>query len=72
MKDWNAFIVKLLIFYGILGTVDSMWKLFEYIEYGRAMPSVSDTIIGLVLTYSLYKNLRLHIWTTESVPEEGG
>ena len=49
---------KVLIFIGILTLVTSMWQELELLESGRITPNNVDTIVGLILTCSLYFNFK--------------
>jgi hypothetical protein len=59
MRNERVFWVKALIVVGIFCAVNTVWAILEILECGRTMPSVSDTVMGVCMTYALYKNLRV-------------
>lgn len=48
-------ILKIL---GISFIVVTVWQVLELIVYGETIPNRVDSIIGMILTYSLYLNLK--------------
>lgn len=54
-------LVKYFIVCGIFLVINGIWQILELIGVRRIMPSISDTIIGLGFTFSLYKNLNIKI-----------
>jgi hypothetical protein len=54
-------LVKYFVWCGIFLVTTSVWQILELIEFGHIMPSISDTIIGIAFTFSLYKNLNIKI-----------
>jgi hypothetical protein len=54
-------LIKCLVWAGIYLLIGAIWQLFEIIEYGHIVPSVSDSIIGLGFAWSLYKNLNITV-----------
>lgn len=51
------FLTKVIIFNIILLIVSSFWLWLEIIILGHPNPNMIDTIIGIILTYSLYLNV---------------
>lgn len=49
---------KYLKLFGIASVVAVTWKLLEQIFIGETNPNIIDAIIGLILTYSLFFNLK--------------
>lgn len=44
---------------GITTLVNLVWQALELVMIGKIMPDKVDTIIGLILTLSLYVNLKI-------------
>lgn len=57
-KLWWRFLIKTILFIGIAAIVQTFWVSLEVAIYGVEQPRVVDTIVGLVLSTSLYCNLR--------------
>ncbi len=60
-KSLREVTVKLLLFVGISTIVQAFWASMEIAVYGVPRPNSIDTIVGLVLSASLYCNLRHYI-----------
>jgi len=54
-------LIKYFIVCGILLAITGVWQILELIEFGKVMPSISDTIVSIAFTFSLYKNLNIKI-----------
>ena len=51
--------LNILALVGIYTFINIAWRILEIIEFGQVQPSISDTIIGALLTISLFEHLRL-------------
>lgn len=60
-KNYEINLIKYFIVCGILLTITEVWQILELIEFGKVMPSISDTIISIAFAFSLYKNLNIKI-----------
>jgi hypothetical protein len=49
---------KILIMCGILGVINVAWSLAEYLIYGEITYRKIDTVVALILGYSLYFNYK--------------
>lgn len=56
---------ELSIIWAIIIIIHIIWVGLEIVFEGGTQPSVSDTIIGLILAYSIRKNLGWNITYTE-------
>ena len=54
----KKFINECLKFFGISALVVVIWQLVELIIVGKINPNNVDTVIGFILSCSLYFNLR--------------
>jgi len=54
----RGFLIDALTFLGILLLVTVVWQVIEIIAFGAIKPNGIDTIIGIILSLSLYGNLR--------------
>lgn len=63
MKTWNRYLPTLvmasLTCLGIAIVVQLVWCGLELLIEGEIMPSISDSIIGVILVISLYLNVEL-------------
>lgn len=60
-QDFLNDLIKVLLFSGIAFIVDVVWVTIELIVYGQPKPNCVDTIVWIVLTWSLYCNLRKYV-----------
>lgn len=58
IKFLNKYLESLLKLFGIGTIVILMWQLLEVSILGEIRPNEIDTIIGIILTFSLYGNLK--------------
>lgn len=54
-------IMRILVFYGLFYVVSDLWRLLEMIVYKNVKPNLVDLVVGLLFSFSLYKNL-LHLF----------
>lgn len=63
MKTWNRYLPTLVMVsltcLGIAIVVQLVWCGLELLIEGEIMPSISDSIIGVILVISLYLNVEL-------------
>lgn len=57
----KSFLKDLLLIIVIAVIVLFIWQGLEIIEFGKVRPSFTDSIIGLVLIYSIYGNIKFGI-----------
>lgn len=55
MKEYLRSMLELI---GIMTLVILIWQLLEKILFGEITPNLVDSIIGTVLSYSIYKNYK--------------
>lgn len=55
LKEW---INDILIYTGIMSIITALWQLAELKIYGHTMPSNIDSIVALILTTSLFFNIK--------------
>ena len=60
-KLWWRVLIGSLLYIGIFAIVQELWSLLETSAYGASRPRAVDTIVGLALSASLYRNLRHRI-----------
>lgn len=53
-------IIDFLVLIGIIILVTLFWQLLELIMIGHINPNNVDSVIGFILTYSLYLNYKSH------------
>jgi len=58
MFTYVKWLDNLLAFCIIFLGIDFLWILMEYVEFGKRMPSVSDTVIGLLFAWVVYNNYK--------------
>lgn len=54
----KIYIRSMLEIIGIMALVVVLWQLIEKILVGEVTPSIVDSIVGTVLSYSLYFNYK--------------
>lgn len=59
MKKIN--LIRCLVYIGILSLVVFGWQAMEFIEIGKIQGSYNDSIIAVILTWSLYLNIDRYI-----------
>ena len=50
----NAFVTG-----GLFVTIAALWEVIDMLQFGKPQPSISDTIIGMILAFSLTESLKL-------------
>lgn len=58
MKTYLKELVTVII---IAVLVTMVWRLLELIAYGKVLPDKVDSIIAIILSYSLYANFKFYI-----------
>lgn len=48
-------ILKTMVWCGIYSAVGGLWQALEYILYGQVITSYEDTIVGIIVTFAIYK-----------------
>lgn len=59
MKKIN--LIRCLVYIGILSLVVFGWQAMEFVEIGKIQGSYNDSIIAVILTWSLYLNIDRYI-----------
>ena len=59
MKNIN--LIRCLVYVGILSLIMVGWQAMEFIEIGKIQGSVNDSIIAIILAWSLYLNIDRYI-----------
>lgn len=59
MKKIN--LIRCLVYIGILSLVVFGWQAMEFIEVGKIQGSYNDSIIAVILAWSLYLNIDRYI-----------
>lgn len=62
--------IKILILCGIMSIITATWKVLEVIEYGEITSSKSDSLIAVILAFSLYKNLNIKVKSAQDGNEK--
>ena len=55
--SWKSkkLILKAMVWCGIYSALGGLWLVLEYILYGQAITSYEDTIVGIIVTFAIYK-----------------
>jgi len=69
-KNIKIKFVELLILCGIMSMITVAWKILEVIEYGEITSSKIDTLIAVILAFSLYKNLNIKVKSAQDGNEK--
>lgn len=56
----KEYIIEILKIMAIAMSITFLWQQAEIITVGEVMPSGIDTIVALILTFSLYRNLKAY------------
>lgn len=59
MKKIN--LIRCLVYVGILSLIMVVWQAMEFIEIGKIQGSYNDSIIAVILAWSLYLNIDRYI-----------
>lgn len=54
----RSYVRMTLEYLGIIALVILIWQLLEKILFGEITPNLVDSIIGTILSYSIYKNYK--------------
>ena len=57
--------IEILIRFGIIAIINAVWIALEIWFDGGQSPSWADTVMTVILTESIYKNLKIRIFVSE-------